>query len=208
MKQKEIFLESEGDAWFDRNKGKFSVTSDPVVEHVGKIIQFENRNLKIGEVGCGTGERLGYIKKKLGCEVCGIDPSSKAVSFAKTLSIDAQKGTADILPWETSSLDIIVYGFCLYLCDKNDFFLIAAEANRVTKDKAWVILLDFYQKNESSNPYSHFPGVVTTKADRAKMFLWNNAYTLYFQEVFHHSDRKITDDPFEWVSIQVLRKSV
>ena len=42
-------------------------------------------------------------------------------------------GTADKLPFEDQSVDILVYGFCLYLCDREDMFNIAAEANRVIK---------------------------------------------------------------------------
>mgnify|MGYP006439696655 FL=1 len=57
MKQKNIFLNSEADAWFDRNKEKLSKRNfedDNVVRAVLDISKSSsNAMLKILEIGCG-----------------------------------------------------------------------------------------------------------------------------------------------------------
>ena len=59
MKQKNIFLNSEADAWFDRNKEKLSKRNfedDNVVRAVLDISKSSsNAMLKILEIGCGGG---------------------------------------------------------------------------------------------------------------------------------------------------------
>ena len=41
------------------------------------------------------------------------------------------------------SVDLLIYGFCLYLCDRDYPFMIVAEAHRVLKPQAWLAILDF-----------------------------------------------------------------
>lgn len=119
----------------------------------------------------------------------------------------AQVGTADQLPWADSSLDVVVFGFCLYLCDREDLFRISAEAHRVLKDQGWLIILDFYAKASYSNPYTHFEGLKSFKTDYAAMFLWHEWYTLFSHKIFGNGNGSFTDDKNEWVSVSVIRKS-
>ena len=68
MKQKDIFPQSEGDAWFDRNRQTIAKRDfehdDPIVSTIIEIATNTPDNgesLQILEVRCGSGERLAWL---------------------------------------------------------------------------------------------------------------------------------------------------
>ena len=206
MTQKDAFLQGEGDAWFKRNQGRINTESDKVIETISEILAVDTTIATIGEVGCGGAARLQALNKRFNVDVKGIDPSGAAVAKAVENGIDARVGTADHLPWGDSSVDVIIFGFCLYLCDREDLFKISAEANRVLKNRGWLIILDFYAKASYSNPYTHYAGLKSFKTNYAAMFLWHDCYTLFSHKIFGHGNGFFTDDQNEWVSVSVIRK--
>jgi ubiquinone/menaquinone biosynthesis C-methylase UbiE len=138
MKQKDIFLKLEGDAWFVRNQASMSSRrlpdEDPLLMELLAIsaqLSSRKQDLRILEIGCGDGTRLKWLKNNLNAECFGIEPSWQAVISACDKGIHAQQGSADMLPFKDGSFDIVIFGFCLYLCDREDLFRIASEADRV-----------------------------------------------------------------------------
>ena len=147
MKQKDIFLEFEGNAWFERNAN--ALGSRKLPESDSLLIEILNLPLlaegtKILEIGCGDGTRLGWLRENCGFDCYGVEPSGQAVGAAKRRGITAYEGTADQLPFDANTFDIVVFGFCLYLCDREDLFRIAYEADRVLRNPGWLLILDFY----------------------------------------------------------------
>lgn len=211
MRQKDIFLESEGNAWYKRNiqslKEKHFPDSDPLLKEILAIPDIREVGAII-EIGCGDGGRLAWLHEQLGLDVYGIDPSQEAVDSAQKQGVNAQVGTADLLPFEDNTFDIVIFGFCLYLCDRQDLFRIAKEADRVLKNRGWVLIMDFYSENPSKNEYHHFNGLFSFKMDYRSMFTWNPAYTCYSHKITHHSEQTYTDDLSEWVATSVLRKNM
>ena len=210
MKQKKIFLEGEGDSWFNRNHEelkKKDFSFDPVVISLKKITEGFNKKINVLEVGCGDGGRLSYLRDELDIQVAGIDPSAKAVSHAHEKGIDCHVGTADNLPFDEKSFDVIVFGFCLYLCDQEDLFKIAFDADKVLKGDGWIIINDFYSSGLYKAAYHHREGVSTHKMDYSKMFLWHPEYSCFHHDIYHHDTNKFTDSARDWVGISVLRKS-
>ena len=66
--QKKIFLKTEGDNYFDRNKidiKKFSFKSDLIFKQVKKVSKKFKKKINILEIGCGQPARLFYFKKKI-----------------------------------------------------------------------------------------------------------------------------------------------
>jgi len=208
-KQKDIFLDTEGDNWFLRNRQALEANdakTDPLLNEILKISPpHKNNKVKIIEVGCGNGKRLKELQT-LGYEVSGIDPSKIAVEDALKKGVLARIGTADELPFIDNSFDILVFGFCLYLCDREDLFKIAAEANRVLKSPGNLFILDFYSKNEIANDYHDLDEIKSYKMDYRKLFDWHPNYSLVKQVVGSHHGFQSTDDKNEWISISVLRK--
>lgn len=211
MNQKQIFLNGEGDFWYLRNQNTLknkNYNNDLISNVIKKIFLFDTNIKSILEVGCGDGGRLKYLHDLYGIEINGIDPSDKAIKVAKSIGVNAVQATADSLPFSTKSIDVLIFGFCLYLCDRDDLFKIAAEAGRVLRDDGWIIILDFYTETPTKNPYHHHPGVFSYKMDYSSLFSWHPNYSLFSHEVLHHSEKSFTDITEEHIAVSVLRKKV
>lgn len=211
MKQKDIFLESEGDAWFNRNKHAISSKTlpqdDAVLQEILSVMHpGKASNLKILEIGCGDGTRLSWLKENLSLDCYGIEPSQNAVKEACAKGIKVYHGTADLLPFDNESFDIVIYGFCLYLCDREDLFSIAREADRVLSKPGWLIIQDFYSTTPKENVYHHCSEVLSYKMDYRTLFTWHPQYECLTHKVRHHSQSDYTDIKDEWTAISVIRK--
>ena len=213
MKQKDIFLTGEGNAWFNRNANALAEQilpdSDPLlVELIGlkEHLAAVQGGVRVLEVGCGAGGRMSWLQQNMGLECHGIDPSDIAVSEANSAGVRAQVGTADHLAFTDKSFDVVIFGFCLYLCDRGDLFKIAAEADRVLRDQGWLLIKDFYSPIPLATAYHHKAGVYSYKMDYKTLFTWNPDYSVYSNRVAHHVDGGYTDDRQEWVATTVLRK--
>jgi len=208
MKQKEIFLQAEADAWFIRNKESLAVRKlpddDPLLREILKI---QTRyGGKVLEVGCEDGTRLAWLKNNMNADCYGIEPSKLAVDEACAKGINVKQGTAERLPFEDHSFDIVIVGFCLYLCDREDLFSIAREANRVLRAPEWLMLLDFFSPVPCANLYVHRPGVLSYKMDYRALFNWHPDYECMTHKVRHHSELGYTDEQDEWIAVSILRK--
>jgi ubiquinone/menaquinone biosynthesis C-methylase UbiE len=213
MKQKEIFLQSEGDAWFSRNQQGVATRKlpddDVLLREMLDLLPVNARGgggLKVLEVGCGDGTRLAYLKHNLNADCYGIEPSAQAVAAARTKGINVEQGAADALPFDSHSFDIVIFGFCLYLCDREDLFRIASEADRVLRAPGWLMIIDFYSPVPRAKAYHHRSGVQSYKMDYESLFTWHPDYVCMTHKVRHHSEASYTDLQDEWVAVSVLRK--
>jgi ubiquinone/menaquinone biosynthesis C-methylase UbiE len=162
--------------------------------------------LKVLEVGCGDGTRLAWLKNNLNADCYGIEPSAQAVAAACAKGINVQQGTADILPFDSQRFDLVIFGFCLYLCDREDLFRIASEADRVLHTPGWLMIMDFYSPVPQARTYHHRPSVQSYKMDYCSLFTWHPDYACMTHKVRHHGEGNYTDAPDEWVAVSVLRK--
>ena len=209
MNQKQIFLKSEGDKYYARNgdniRGEY-IKKEDLTNMLISLPLPKNNSIKLLEIGCGNGERLRRIRKETNWEVIGVDPSKKCIKLLEEEMIEAYVGTADCLPLDDESVDILVYGFCLYLCDREDLFKIAAEANRVTKKIGWLAIIDFWVKNNKENDYIHCNNVLSYKTRPEEMFTWHPHYTVMDHKIRSIGTNKYTDDPENWVASTLVRK--
>jgi ubiquinone/menaquinone biosynthesis C-methylase UbiE len=182
---------------------------DPLLQELINLTSnssISNSSLKILEIGCGDGSRLGWIKENLGSDCYGIDPSLLAVEKSCARGVNAKQGTADTLPYEDNMFDIVIFGFCLYLCDRDDLFCIASETNRILKSSGWLLIIDFYSSSATNNSYHHLNGIKSYKMDYRNVFTWHPSYECFSHQVTHHESGYFTDKPNEWIAISVLRK--
>jgi ubiquinone/menaquinone biosynthesis C-methylase UbiE len=207
--QKEIFKAGEGDRWFDRNRKSATFSADSSNEIVNLIKSIELVPKRVLEIGCSNGQWLEAIRNAFKAECYGIDPASKAISDGKDRypKISLQTGTADQLPFDDENFDMIIFGFCLYLCDRKDLFKIASEADRCLKNKGFIIIKDFYPPFAYKNRYAHHKGIYSYKMDYSGMFTWNPAYTEISKILFSHSGFALRDVPDEKLAIIVLAKN-
>jgi ubiquinone/menaquinone biosynthesis C-methylase UbiE len=209
LNQKTVFLESEGDAWLNRNHQGNKINYDPEKDRLlSELLELPlERGMKVLEIGCSSGYRLLWLQENLGLKCAGIEPSDQAVKIARDAGIDVYQGTAESLPFEDSSFDLVIFGFCLYLCDRTDLFRIAQETDRILKNPAWIMIMDFYSPYPIKRPYHHLSGIFTYKMDYRKLFVWHPDYTCLTHSVRHHIDNSYTDELQDWVAVSVIRKN-
>lgn len=209
-KQKDKFLNFEANNWFERNinhiKGE---TKDQLFYEILSLAKNKNSDLskiKILEIGCSNGHRLKSLKNE-GLKCHGIDPSNRAILDALNNGLDCKVGTADELDYNSNEFDIVVFGFCLYLCDPDDYFKIANEANRVLKNKGHIVILDFYSKMPYSNKYIHAEGIKSHKMDFSALFNWHPNYSLVKLISGSHENFSYTENIDDLIAIHILNKN-
>jgi ubiquinone/menaquinone biosynthesis C-methylase UbiE len=207
MSQKKIFSTVEGDKFFERNINNLICThDDPIIQGIAHLELYPK---KILEIGCSNGCRLNLLNKIYKSDCWGIDPSADAIQHGKNdfKEVNLEKGTADALPYENQMFDMVIFGFCLYLCDRSDLFKIAYEADRVLIDLGNIIIYDFHPSFPYRNHYSHREGLYSYKMNYSSLFLWNPAYVLKYKKMFFSSPLK-KGTPDDVLSVMILEKNI
>ncbi len=192
MKQKEIFMQGEGDNWYDRNRNYLGL-HDPV----GDVIDELHLNPDyVLEIGCSDGWRLDKLRDKFGCGILGVEPSMKACLAAARRKVPVHQMTASTLPVTTDGFDLVIYGFCLYLTDPSDWFQIAAEGNRALRNGGYLIIHDFEEPTEPfAKIYEHDPRIGAYHFPFSTLWRWHPGYALVSRIVLDNDE-----------SVVVLRK--
>ena len=207
--QKKIFLQSEGDQWFERNfadKPKQERERDQALTILNRLgTPFGD----VLEVGCSDGWRLEELRQRFGSHCTGIEPSLKAVEAGRQRypDIALEVGTADSLAFAAQSFDLLIAGFCLCLCDRKDLFTIAAEFDRVLRPGGTLLITEFLPPIPYRNEWAHVPGMHCYKMDYAGMFTWNPQYSLYERSVVdYHSGVAELGAYDNQISVSLLHK--
>jgi len=206
--QKNLFIKNEGNKWFQRNKKvlkKRTYDNDILCTQIDKLLKLKSKKkISLLEVGCSDGTRLNLIQKKYkNIKVEGIEPSKKALDYGKKkFGIKIRQGTADYLPYKKSSIDILIYGFCLYLCDEIDYEKISLNADKVLKKNGILIIYDFFSKIPIHNIYKHNKKIYSFKRDFRKIFC---NFKNYHNILINYNDSK--NKKFkDLTSISILKK--
>lgn len=179
MKQKYLFLEDEGDRWFERNRDALAkaVETDPVSAAIHKL---GIKPARVLEIGCANGWRLAYLREKYGCEIMGVEPSRQACIEAAARRVPVIQCTASS-PAVSMPLgfDLVIYGFSLYLTDPSDWLLIAAEGDILLAPGGHLIIHDFAASSmPHARHYEHRDGVLSYHFDFADLWLGSPLYAL------------------------------
>ena len=208
--QSDAFLESEGDNWFERNKS--ALINEP--SHLGtntikRVLQGFNSDINnILEIGCVNGTKLNDLCSFFQASGSGIDPSTEATEHGKKLYTDLNLSVAiaSDLPYENDFFDLVYFGFCLYLLDRNDVLKAVAECDRVLKTGGFLAILDFDPKQRSKNPYHHKPGMFSYKNSYSDFFTAGGHYYLVAKESFSHEANHFDINSDERISVCILYK--
>lgn len=210
MDQKTQFLAGEGDRYFQRNAADEEVlhanalrdpSADPILGVIAPL-----KPAHILEIGCTNGWRIDVAHQLWGASVHGVDPSESAIADGRRFhGVRLYVGTADALPLPDASVDCVIFGFCLYLCDRGDLFRIAAEADRVLCEKGHLVVHDFFPPAPRSRAYAHLDGVTSNKMDYSTLWRWHPFYSLWEHHVMAHPGAD-PNDPDARLAVTVLKK--
>lgn len=210
MSQKKTFLSNEGDSYFKRNFLPHENKNHNLI--CQKILSLSKNKKKINilEIGCGGGDLLKKLYNlKKGFKLFGVDPSKKAIKSNNNKHIKLKRGTADKLPFIDKNFDFVIFGFCLYLVDKDLLFKVVSEADRVLKFSGKILIYDFYSEKSVVSKYSHNKLVKTHKMDFSKLFVNHPFYSIIYKKFGDHMDinkkPKVLKD---LISLFILNKNV
>lgn len=188
MKQAEEFLNGEGDNWYERNKhAELNYTV------INSILDLGAKPDRILEVGCGNARYLGELHRYYGCEALGFDASEKAISEGRKnypkliLEEDTAVGALEELVLYKDQLgckyDIVIFGFCLYIMDREDIFSIVYLTDQILMDGGYIVIHDFDPVTPTKVPYKHKEGLFTYKMNYAGLWLANPEYKMISKTV-------------------------
>lgn len=195
MKQVDIMLDGEADAWYARNRERLG-QSDPVSE---VLVSARIHPQRVLEIGCANGWRLEALRSRYGCKVVGIEPSMKACMAAR---VPVSQATAEAVPFEKNAFDLVIYGFNLYLADPADWMRIAAEGDRVLQTDGHIVIHDFCEMVDEANRgcavppfarrYEHRDGILAYHFDFARLWIANPLYRIVRRQRYEDRDEMVT----------------
>lgn len=212
--QKAVFVQSEGDEWFNRNQAalaKGSVLRNSFVERIAQHLpHVGTRGWHVLKIGCGQGGNLDGFSRARNITGHGMDPSRRAISSCTAAfpHLKLRVGTADALPYPDDSLDEVWFGFCLYLIDRNLPQRAAAEADRVLSDGGLLVVIDFDPISPYKRAHHHRAGLYSYKMDCIQFFSANPAYSSAEKNSINPAMGEWAKGLQERVALNICRKSL
>lgn len=214
--QEDIFLVSEGDNWYLRNKpalnGKVNNFSTEFVKE--RLVKYKPDIHDILEIGCSNALKLESLTRFFASRAYGIDPSKTAIADAQHrfssngLQGEFSVGVSSSLPFESQVMDLVFLGFFLYLVETNHIGQTLVEVDRVLKPGGFLVIEDFDPGLKYSKEYIHNPVIKTYKDKFSNYFVSNFDYYLTDKVSYSHSGNgfEILED--ERISTQILYKPI
>ena len=215
--QDEVFRKDEADRWYARNKTNLNNQegSGDQFPHDIRLLSswlepFRSEIHNILEIGCCNGIKLQTLCQVLEASGEGIEPSRLAVADGnermKGIPARLTCGTAEKLPFESGTFDLVYFGFCLYLLDRCNLLQALSEADRVLKTGGFLAMTDFDPGVMHKRPYTHRQGVFSYKQDYAKFYTEGGLYYLVSKHSFSHRQGFFDPVADERISLSLLYK--
>lgn len=212
--QRDIFLASEGDSFFSRNREKLNPGQDrPATNHLIEFLARAGRPIdSVTEIGCGNGSELLKICAALNCEGVGVEPSAEAIAHGSQLASEMKiaaklvQGTAESLPQPDESADVVLFGFCLYLIDRRLLLPAMGEAYRILKPGGFLAIVDFDPAANHRRAYAHHRGLWSFKQDYSRIPLATGLFSLAAKIPLSHAGDGFEPSSDERVALTILYK--
>ncbi len=216
LSQSQIFLSSEADHWYLRNKEKLEVIKQSIATDIllKTCKPYSDQIKNVLEIGCASAQKLEIITREFEATGYGIDPSELAINDARSrfsamgLNATFSVGVSSDLPYLEKSMDLVLLGFFLYVVGRNELESTINEINRVTKPGGFLLIEDFDYGMPITKEYVHHRDLRTYKENYARYFIDDFGYYLIEKHSYSHSNNAFHMDPDERVSTQILFKSM
>lgn len=212
--QLNAFKQNEGDAWLNRNDKNMEIALRPRKFILDWCLERKNNISKILEIGAGNGIPLSFLCDKLEATGVGIEPSQKAVNLWKNkrkkidggLRTELINGDSSNLPFQEDSFDMVIFGFCLYLVDRNLLFRSISESDRVLKNNGLLVIIDFDVPKPYYNQYMNDNKLKSFKNNYSGIFTSSGHYTLVAKRSYSFTDNYFKNKIDERISVELLHK--
>lgn len=213
MLQDNVFLRSEGDRWFARNRGaleRFDANADLPLRLMSL---YDLRPERALEIGAANGFRLAAIHRRSGARVVAVEPSAQAISEGKAAfpTVRFVRGTAHALPLR-ESFDLVIVNFVFHWIDRVNLLRSVAEVDRLVGDSGWLMIGDFYPSNRMQVRYHHLQdeNVFTFKQNYAETFLASGLYHPVCLLTAGHAGKRLDAQvaESERIGVWLLQKSL
>ena len=165
MRQATIFLESEGDRWYQRNAAVLDAFEPDQDLPLRLLDLYRVEAASALEVGAATGARLAALGAR-GCRrLVAVEPSLAAIAegrrrhpgieFRRALVTDMDLG---------EQFDLVIAHYVLHWVDRGALLTAVAAIDRCVRDGGFLIVGDFCPAAPARVPYHHLPpGAYTWK---------------------------------------------
>ena len=212
MKQDKIFLNFEGDKWFERNKLSLIADENDIIL---KLLNMYNiKPKKVLEVGASNGYRLAKIYEKYKCRCVAVEPSKKAIKDGKKKFkfIKFIRSVASKMSLRDNSFDLVIVNFVFHWISRESLLKSVAEIDRVLQNYGYLIIGDFFPCNYLKVKYHHLSleKVYTYKQNYSEIFLHSGLYHLICCITSSHgsTDLNVENNINEKAGWSLLQKAV
>jgi len=171
-----VWLESEGDHWYERNKCKLGKAIDvPLLA----MDLYGLKPKKVLEVGASNGYRLQAMYKKYGSNATAIEPSQKAVEDGRTLypSVKFIHSTCEDCSL-AEIFDLVIVNFVLHWVDRDALYRCITKIDQWVSNQGHLIIGDFGPDHFLKRKFHHLKdeNIYTWKMPYQQLFLQSGAY--------------------------------
>jgi SAM-dependent methyltransferase len=208
--QTDIFIQSESDAWYLRNKAALGAASqaDSVL---GLFELYHLRPKTALEIGAADGYRLDRMRRLWGTRGTAVEPSSEAIRAGrkKYPAVRFVQAPAHAVPVRRS-FDAVIVNFVLHWVARPLLARSLGEIDRLVKPGGYLAVGDFYPRRPVNVRYHHLAdqAVYTYKRDYPRHFLSTGRYEMIALLTRHHASHGLSADyqDRDRAAVALLRK--
>jgi len=211
--QDNVFLDSEGDRWFARNRGALQAFDAGADLPLRLLSLYVLRPECALEIGAANGFRLAEVQRRTGARAVAVEPSEQAIDDGRKAfpSIQFIRGTAHSIPLK-EVFDLVIVNFVFHWIDRSNLLRSVAETDRLVRDGGWLMIGDFYPANRRRVRYHHLTDkqIFTFKQNYAETFLASGLYHSVALMTADHAAKKLEPavGESERIGVWLLQKSL
>lgn len=189
---KNIWLESEGDKWFLRNKGYLGKDSD-ILLLLLELYSIKPKNVL--EIGAANGYRLSKLHEKYKSDVIAVEPSQEAIKDGKKKYpfIKFIRSTCEDLNLP-QKFDLVIVNFVFHWIYRENLYLCVEKIDKILEKEGHLIVGDFGTEYFFKRKYHHLKdaNLYTWKGPYWELFTKSGQYLEIAKLRFNHDTHKIT----------------
>lgn len=194
-KQDSIFLKTESDAWFARNKAALKTWNPETDLPLRLLSLYDLKPKRVIEIGASCGFRVAHVAKKYGAEGYAVEPSKEAIAFGQQQfpDIHFDSGLASNVPVD-GIFDLVIVNFVLHWIDRSTVMSSISEIDRLVAENGFLLLGDFLPGAPCRVKYHHRPDetVFTYKQDYSAICTRAGSYQVIAQLTTVHTAQTLS----------------